>query len=48
MGTDSGRFSYASGGAELYASLEIEGTTYEIGFHAVRRLTVSALPAACT
>jgi SAM-dependent methyltransferase len=37
MGTDSGRFSYASGGAELYASLEIEGTTYEMGFDAVRR-----------
>jgi SAM-dependent methyltransferase len=33
-----GRFSYASGGAELYASLEIEGTTYEIGFEAVRRV----------
>src|ERR1700722_13996401 len=32
-----GRSSYASGGAELYASLEIEGTTYEIGFEAVRR-----------
>jgi SAM-dependent methyltransferase len=38
MGADSsGRFSYASGGAELYASLEIEGTTYEIGFEGVRR-----------
>lgn len=37
MGADSGgRFSYAPGGAELYASLEIEGTTYEIGFEAVR------------
>ncbi len=38
MGADcGGRFSYASGSAELYASLEIEGTTYEIGFEAVRR-----------
>jgi SAM-dependent methyltransferase len=38
MGSDcGGRFSYASGGAELYASLGIEGTTYEIGFEAVRR-----------
>ena len=37
MGADSdGRFSYAPGGAELYASLAIEGTTYEIGFEAVR------------
>jgi SAM-dependent methyltransferase len=33
-----GRFSYTSGGAELYASLEIEGTTYEIGFEAVRQV----------
>ncbi len=38
MGSDcGGRFSYASGGAELYASLGIEGTTYEIGFEAVRQ-----------
>jgi hypothetical protein len=38
MGADSdGRFSYASGGAELYDALGIEGTTYEIGFGAVRR-----------
>jgi SAM-dependent methyltransferase len=38
MGSDlGGRFSYASGGAELYASLGIAGTTYEIGFEAVRR-----------
>jgi len=31
------RFRYAPGGAERYASLEIDGTTYEIGFEAVRR-----------
>jgi SAM-dependent methyltransferase len=37
VGADCGRFSYAAGGAELYASLGIEGTTYEIGFEAARR-----------
>jgi len=31
-----GRYSYGSGGAELYGALGIEGTTYEIGFEAVR------------
>ena len=37
MGADSGgRYSYARGGAELYDALGIEGTTYEIGFEAVR------------
>lgn len=37
-GTDPGsRYSYTSGGAELYDALGIEGTTYEIGFEAVRR-----------
>ena len=38
MGADSGsRFGYASGGAELHDQIGIEGTTYEIGFEAVRR-----------
>ena len=38
MGADTGGpFSYTPVGAELYASLEIQGTTYEIGFEAVRR-----------
>ena len=38
MGADSGsRFSYASRGAELCDELGIKGTTYEIGFEAVRR-----------
>jgi SAM-dependent methyltransferase len=37
MGTDSGgRYSYTPAGAELYDALGIEGTTYEIGFEAVR------------
>jgi SAM-dependent methyltransferase len=37
MGTGSGgRYSYRSGGAELYAGLGTEGTTYEIGFEAAR------------
>ncbi len=37
MGADSGgRYSYTSGGAELYDALGIEGTKYEIGFEAVR------------
>ncbi len=37
MGADSGgRYSYTSGGAEFYGALGIEGTTYEIGFEAVR------------
>jgi len=44
MGADSaGRYSYTSGGAELYDTLGIEGTTYEIGFEAVRPMT-STLP----
>lgn len=33
---DGGRYTYGSGGAELYGALGIEGTTYEIGFEAVR------------
>lgn len=32
-----GRYSYGSGGAEFYGALGIEGTTYAIGFEAVRR-----------
>jgi len=38
MGADSGgRYSYTPGGVERYDALGIEGTTYEIGFEAVRR-----------
>jgi len=37
MGDEPVRYSYASGGAEFYDALGIEGTTYEIGFEAVRR-----------
>ena len=33
-----GRYSYADGNAELYGSLGIEGTTYQIGFGAVATL----------
>jgi SAM-dependent methyltransferase len=37
MGEDpGGGYRYTSAGAELYATLGIEGTTYEIGFEAVR------------
>jgi ubiquinone/menaquinone biosynthesis C-methylase UbiE len=37
MGADcGGRYSYTSGGAKVYDALGIEGTTYEIGFEAVR------------
>jgi SAM-dependent methyltransferase len=36
MGVDSGRHSYTSAGAEFYDTLGIDGTTYEIGFEAVR------------
>ena len=36
MGDEPGRYGYASGGAELYDALGIEGTTYEMGFEAVR------------
>jgi SAM-dependent methyltransferase len=38
METDPGRYRYAAGNAKLYASLGIEGTTYQIGFDAVRDL----------
>src|SRR6266567_7738143 len=38
MGADcGGRYSYTCGGAGLYDALGIEGTTYEIGFEAVRQ-----------
>ena len=33
-----GRYSYTAGNARLYGSLGIEGTTYQIGFDAVREL----------
>jgi predicted RNA methylase len=39
MGSDTdGRYSYTDGNAELYRSLGIEGTTYQIGFDAVGKL----------
>jgi glyoxylase-like metal-dependent hydrolase (beta-lactamase superfamily II)/SAM-dependent methyltransferase len=39
MGSDAdGRYSYTDGNAELYGSLGIEGTTYQIGFDAVATL----------
>jgi len=39
MGPDAdGRYAYADGNAELYGSLGIEGTTYQIGFDAVAEL----------
>ena len=39
MGSDAGgRYSYTDGNAELYGSLGIEGTTYQIGFDAVAEL----------
>jgi len=39
MGSDAdGRYAYADGSAELYGSLGIEGTTYQIGFDAVAEL----------
>ena len=39
MGSDAdGRYRYTDGNAELYGSLGIEGTTYQIGFDAVANL----------
>jgi SAM-dependent methyltransferase len=38
METDPGRYHYSPGNVRLYASLGIEGTTYQIGFDAVRDL----------
>lgn len=39
MGSDAdGRYSHTDGNAELYGSLGIEGTTYQIGFDAVATL----------
>jgi SAM-dependent methyltransferase len=39
MGSAAGdRYSYTAGNARLYGSLGIEGTTYQIGFDAVREL----------
>jgi SAM-dependent methyltransferase len=39
MGSDAdGRYAYMDGNAELYGSLGIEGTTYQIGFDAVAGL----------
>jgi SAM-dependent methyltransferase len=39
MGSDAdGRYAYTDGNAELYGSLGIEGTTYQIGFDAVAEL----------
>jgi ubiquinone/menaquinone biosynthesis C-methylase UbiE len=38
METDPGRYHYTAGNARLYGSLGIEGTTYQIGFDAVREL----------
>ena len=39
MGSDAdGRYAYTGGNAELYGSLGIEGTTYQIGFDAVAGL----------
>src|SRR2546423_1903202 len=39
MGSDAdGRYRYTGGNAELYGSLGIEGTTYQIGFDAVAEL----------
>lgn len=39
MGSDAdGRYSYTNDNAELYGSLGIQGTTYEIGFDAVAKL----------
>ncbi len=42
MGTAPGRYRYTVGNARLYASLGIEGTTYQIGFEAVGELLGSA------
>ena len=38
MGKAPGLYSYTAGNARLYRSLGIEGTTYQIGFDAVREL----------
>jgi SAM-dependent methyltransferase len=39
MGSDAdGRYSYTNDNAELYGSLGIDGTTYQIGFDAVAKL----------
>ena len=39
MGPDAGgRYSYTAGGAKIYSSLGVEGTTYEIGYDRVREL----------
>jgi ubiquinone/menaquinone biosynthesis C-methylase UbiE len=38
MGTVPARYRYTAGDARLYGSLGIEGTTYQIGFDAVREL----------
>lgn len=38
LGTTPGRYRYTAANARLYGSLGIEGTTYQIGFDAVREL----------
>jgi SAM-dependent methyltransferase len=38
MGPDDSRYRYTGGNAELYGSLGIEGTTYQIGFDAAAEL----------